>query len=506
MNLLPLLLILIPLISTATLLIPKGHHFPISPRHIALTATIINLILTLILAFAYLTKPASSENSAFALQFPWLQLSSLTHGVIPDIHFHIGIDGANLPLLLLTALVSVAAIAYRSEHTHPHHAPTYIALLLIVLGAYGAFLSFDAFFLYIFHEFALIPTFLLIYFQGRSPERKTTALQITLYLTLGSLILLVGLISLITLMPTGTRTFDIHLIEDYFSQNYRILADRPYLAFYLLFIGSAILFSIFPFHSWAPSGYALAPTPVAMLHAGVLKKFGPYILLRLAFPNLPEGALLLNPWITTALLANILYIGFVTLRQHQLHYLLSYSSIMHMGYILLGLLAWNSISLTGALLLMLAHGLSTALLFALCGEIHTRTHTFEMKSIGGLVATAPRLATLFILASMASIGLPGLANFAGEILIFLGAWKAELHLVTILALWGIVISATYQLRAIQHIFFGTPADPNRPTHPDLSPITHWHYYLLALALLILGITPSLLTPSIQTTLSTLLNP
>jgi NADH-quinone oxidoreductase subunit M len=403
-------------------------------------------------------------------------------------------------------VVSLAAVAYRTEKTDTNHLPTYAGLLLVTMGAFGAFLSFDAFFLYIFHEFALIPTFLLIYFLGQGAERKTVALQLTLYLTLGSLVLLVGLISLVQIMPTGMRTFDLRALHVYFSTNAHILADKEILPFTLLFIGAATLFSLFPVHSWAPSGYALAPTPVAMLHAGVLKKFGFYFLIRLAFPNLPNAATELSTWICLALLANILFMGLVTLRQRDLHTLLGYSSVMHMGYIVLGLIAWNLVGVTGALLLMLAHGISAALLFALCGEIHARTDTFEMKKIGGLVATAPRLALLFIIASMASIGLPGLANFTGEILIFLGAWKAELYLTVTLALWGIVISATYQLRAVQSIFFGTPVDAKRPSKPDIHPITHWHYYLLATALIVLGIAPFLITPSVQSTLSKLITP
>jgi NADH-quinone oxidoreductase subunit M len=506
MNILTLLLILIPLVAAVVLLILPFLRARIMARRIALSAIFLNFVLTITLATAYIVQHSATGNPAFELFIPWLELSQFTLGVIPDVNFHIAIDGANLPLLLLTALVSLAATAYRTEKTDPNHAPTYIGLLLIASGAFGAFLSFDAFFLYIFHEFALIPTFLLIYFLGQGAERKTVALQLTLYLMLGSLVLLIGLISLIQIMPTGTRTFDIQALYLYFSTNAHVLADKGILPFVLLFIGAATLFSLFPLHSWAPPAYAIAPIPVTMLHAGVLKKFGLYFLIRLAFPNSSDVAAQLAPWISAALLANILFIGFVTLRQKDLHTLLGYSSVMHMGYIVLGLIAWNTIGVTGATLLMLAHGISAALLFALCGEIHARTDTFEMKKTGGLVASAPRLALLFIIASMASIGLPGLANFTGEILIFLGAWKAELYLTVTLALWGIVISATYQLRAVQSIFFGTPVDAKRPSKPDIHPITHWHYYLLATALIVLGIAPFLITPSVQSTLSKLITP
>ncbi len=506
MNILTLLLFLVPLLATAALFIPSPLRSGITARQIALVAVLFNFVLTIILAAGYITQHATAGKPAYEIFLPWLQLSTLTQGIIPDINFHIAIDGANLPLLLLTALVSLAAIAYRTEKTDTNNAATYAGLLLIILGAYGSFLSLDAFFLYIFHEFALIPTFLLIYFLGQGAERKTVALQLALYLTLGSLVLLVGLISLVQIMPTGMRTFDIHTLQVYFSMHAHIFASKGLLPFILLFIGAATLFSLFPLHSWAAPAYALAPTPVAMLHAGVLKKFGLYFLIRLAFPNLTDAAAQLSPWISAALLANILFIGFVALRQKELHSLLGYSSVMHMGYIVLGLIAWNLVGVTGALLLMLAHGISAALLFALCGEIHARTDTFEMKKIGGLVATAPRLTLLFVIASMASIGLPGLANFTGEILVFLGAWKAELYLTVILALWGIVVSATYQLRAVQSIFFGAPADTKRHAKPDIDPITHWHYYLLATALIVLGIAPFLMTPAIQSTLSKLFTP
>jgi NADH-quinone oxidoreductase subunit M len=229
--------------------------------------------------------------------------------------------------------------------------------------------------------------------------------------------------------------------------------------FALLLFGFGILVSLFPFHSWAPKGYAVAPTGAAMLHAGVLKKFGLYGLLQIAAPLLPAGAEQWFPWIVWLALGNILFIGLVTMAQKDLKMMLGYSSVMHMGYAFLGIACFSVAGAGGALLMMVAHGLSVALLFMLSTCIYHRSQTFEMSAMGGLATKAPVLAAFFVAGTMASIGLPGFGNFWGEFTIFVALAETDMTkwLVAPAAI-GIVISAIYGLRAVAKIFFGQPSE------------------------------------------------
>jgi NADH-quinone oxidoreductase subunit M len=221
------------------------------------------------------------------------------------------------------------------------------------------------------------------------------------------------------------------------------------------------LISLFPFHTWAPSAYASAPTPAAMLHAGVLKKFGLYGLLRIALPLLPEGARDWTNLLLILLIGNIIYVGLATIAQRRLDMMLGYSSVMHMGYIFLGLASLNATGLNGAALLIFAHGLSIAALFAVAGQLRERTGTLVISELGGLAQPMPVLGLIFGIAAFASIGLPGFANFPSEILVFFGAFKngtgspfSNFQITTALALWGVVISAVYMLRAYRAVFMG----------------------------------------------------
>jgi NADH-quinone oxidoreductase subunit M len=281
------------------------------------------------------------------------------------LNFTVGLDGLNLIMILLAAIVTVAAIWFSGKIDKYENA-FYACLLLISGGAIGAFASLDLFFFYAFHELALIPTFLLIGIWG-SGNRSAAAWKITIYLALGSFILLIGLILLYQSVPVGSRSFDIRALQAAAATG-QIGPEAQRHIYLLLLIGFGILISLFPFHSWAPEAYASAPAPAAMLHAGVLKKFGLYGLLRLAVPLLPEGARHWMGLLVVLLLGNIIYIGLVTIAQKRLDWMLGYSSVMHMGYIFLGIASANILGTTGAAALMFAHGLSIALLFAIAGE------------------------------------------------------------------------------------------------------------------------------------------
>ena len=420
-------------------------------RKMALVASVLTLALTLLLL-------ASFQGS----QRDFQHVTSLSLSPEWHLSFTTGLDGLSMVMVLLAAIVTMAAVWF-TDRIDRYENAFYACLLLISGGAIGAFASIDLFFFYAFHELALIPTFLLIGIWG-SGNRTAAAWKITIYLAIGSFILLIGLILLYQSVPVESRSFDIRALKAAAALG-QISADAQRHIYLLLLIGFGILISLFPFHTWAPEAYASAPAPAAMLHAGVLKKFGLYGLLRLAIPLLPDGARHWTNLLVVLLLGNIIYVGLVTIAQKRLDWMLGYSSVMHMGYIFLGIASANILGVTGATVLMFAHGLSIALLFAIAGELRRRTGTLVLDDLGGLGKVMPFAGLAFGLGAFAAIGLPGFANFAAEVMIFFGAfkngWEMErfhlFQIATVLGLWGVVISAVYMLRAYRKTFMGTLA-------------------------------------------------
>lgn len=396
--------------------------------------------------FWHFPPDLSSNSFLFVQSIPWGNLPGLG-----AVNFKVGVDGINFPLVILTVIVSLAAVLI-TPHKIERERFFYSNLLLVILGAIGAFVSLDLFFLYIFHEVALIPSFLLIGMWGYGNRRVFASYQMTIYLLAGSLALLIGFLILLNAMPAAQRTTDLVVLQDWFFRTPLTYYTQVQLYAWLL-IGFGILVGLFPFHSWAPPAYAAAPTGLAMLHAGVLKKFGIYGLLRIVTPFCSNGT---APWETifsVFIIGNLLIIGWVTVAQRRLDQMLGFSSVMHMGYLFLGFLAASHMSLSGVVLLMVGHGLSISGLFAVNGVIREKISEGEMDRLGGLAKIFPFLGFAFVVFAMASVGLPGLSNFPGEILIFFGSWKSY-PVLTFLALLGVVISSIYMLRAIRKVFFG----------------------------------------------------
>ena len=361
-------------------------------------------------------------------------------------------------------------------------------------GILGAFASLDLFFFYFLHELALVPTFIMIGVWGRGENKNYATFQITLYLSIGALLALVGLIALYLQLPLGQRTFDLVEITNYFK-THRMALGAQHLIFPLLLFGFGILVSLWPFHTWAPLGYGSAPTATAMLHAGVLKKFGLYGLIRIALPLMPEEAQSWMYVVAFLCLGNILYCGLVAMRQRDLNLLIGNSSVAHMGFAFLGIASLSLIGITGTVIVMVAHGFLAALTFALSGYLNQQLGTLDMDKMGGLLRKMPFIGAVMIMAMLAGCGLPGFANFPGEALVLFGSWK-NFSLVTGLAVWGaLVIGGVYMLRAIRNIWHGDKE------WTEISDATNlWRklpYVLLLVSLIIFGCCPFLLTNSIE---------
>ena len=370
------------------------------------------------------------------------------------ISLKLGLNGIALPMFLLAAVVGLAAGLY-ALRSGAERLKLYLLLLLVMHGGLlGVFASVDIFFFYFFHELALIPTFIMVGVWG-GRDRNYAAMKLTVYLTAGALLSLLGLIALY--VKSGANSFDLIELKDAIAAGGLRGSTQNWIGG-LLLLGFGTLVSLWPLHTWAPLGYGAAPSSAAMLHAGVLKKFGLYGLIQIALPLLPLG---LQHWAwKLALLAglgNVLVVGFVTMAQRDLKQMLGYSSVMHMGYCFLGLACLSTIGTGGVVLLMVAHGLSVALLFLLATSIHHRTHSFDLSEMGGLAQKTPVLAAFFVAATMASIGLPGFANFWGELTVFVALWKFSPGL-TAVAIAGVVISAIYGLRAAARVFFGPASE------------------------------------------------
>ena len=428
------------------LLVPRTFR-PVV-RAVAILATFVSAVLALKLFLRFQTGAGGYQ---FEQAVDWVRTLGIS--------YHVGVDGINVGLILMGAIVAFAA-ACVSWEVKEREKEFYILLLVMAGGILGAFASLDLFFFYFFHELALVPTFIMIGVWGRGEQKNYATFQITMYLSVGALIALVGLIALY--LQSGAGTFDIPKLAEHLQKNPLSPGAQRFI-FLLLLFGFGILASLWPFHTWAPLGYGSAPTATAMLHAGVLKKFGLYGLIRIALPLLPDAARDWTPVVAWLCLGNLLYCGWVAMRQKDFNRLIGYSSVAHMGFVFLGIASLNLIGVSGAVLVMIAHGFLAALMMA----------------------------------AFAGCGLPGFANFAGEITVFFGAWKA-FEVVTVIACWGaLIIGAVYMLRAVRAMLHG-PLPERWAAVADAPHLWRKTPFILLLgALLVFGCFPRLLTDKIE---------
>ncbi len=486
------LIILLPLLAAVGVaFVPRSFRLLI--RFTALLSTFVPMIVSLALFVMFDTAQGGVQ---FGQKADWVP--SL------GIQFYVGVDGINVCLVLLATIVAFAA-ACVSWEIQQREKEYYILLLLMAGGIMGAFASLDLFLFYFFHELALVPTFIMIGVWGRGADKNYATFKITLYLSLGALIALIGLIALY--QNSGLRTFDMIELARQLKERPLSTSTQQFIFPWLMF-GFGILVSLWPFHTWAPLGYGAAPTAVSMLHAGVLKKFGLYGLIRVALPMLPEGAASWVHWLVALSLGNIIYCGFVAMRQKDLNLLIGNSSVAHMGFAFLGIASFNVLGVTGAVVVMVAHGLLAALSFGLTGYLYQTAKTLEMDRLGGLLRGMPFVGTVSIMAMMAGCGLPGFANFVGEAMVFFGIWKVY-PMATVAACWGaLVIGAVYMLRAVRVVWHGASAPIGDAGTVAWVDAPHWWRrlpYLLLLSFLILfGAIPRLLTDKIQPEVARLL--
>ena len=460
-----------------------------SSKALAVFSSGVSLFAAAVLWAVYAKDFADSAGFAFATapEFFGIALPALA------------LNAVSAPMFALAAIVGFAAALWAAK-SKIDNARLYCMLLMFMHGGLmGAFATTNVLWLYMFHEFALVPTFIAISLWGGAGKRMS-AMEMAIYLTLGALVSLVGIIALY--VQTGADNFSLISIALAVAKS-PLNAQWQYVVFGLLMFGLGTLVSLFPFYSWAPRTYSAAPTSFAMLHAGVLKKFGLYVLIQVALPFLSTGCADWAKVMAVLALFNVIYIGLLTMVQRDLKMMVSYSSVAHMGLCFLGIASMSVLGVGGTVLLMFGHGASVALLFMLSNAVVNRTGEWDMFKMGGLYKQTPNLAAFFLAATLASLGLPMFANFWGELSILASLWNFS-PTICALAATGLIISAIYGLRAFANVFMGEPKDAIAPKFsqiPDLTFAEKLPAVILLAALLFVGFCPKAITSGLNADLS-----
>ncbi|SPF45947.1 Proton-translocating NADH-quinone oxidoreductase, chain M [Syntrophobacter sp. SbD1] len=459
----------------AVMLIPSQRQVLI--KQVSVVFSGITLLLCLYLFFAYNRGVGGLQ---FVENVQWIPSLGISY-------FN-AVDGFSLPNMLLTGIVFFTGVLTMWELNT--RVKEYFALyFLLVTGVFGLFMSMDLFFIFVWYDVSLFPMYLLIAVWGTT-RKEYGAMKLTLYLLAGSALILPAIIYLWAQSGLNTFSFEALAQPGLFSRGSQIFA------FFLLFFGFGILAGVWPFHTWSPVGHVAAPTGVSMVHAGVLMKIGAFGVLRVAIMLCPLGWIYWAKLMAVLAAIGIIYGALVGLRQTDLKYVIGYSSVSHMGVVGLGLSTVTAEGLNGAVFQMFAHGIMTALLFSSVGYIYDRTHTKLIPELGGLSRIMPVASAFFIVAALASMGVPGLANFWGELVVFVAAFKSY-PILGIVAVIALVVTALFMLRVVQLTFYG-PENVRYSKLPDMSLWLGTPRIILAAVLLILGLYPALLFDVIRT--------
>ena len=475
----------IPLLSLLTitpiaagvllLLLPAAKRNLI--RGIALGTSVFTLIISVIIFFTYDTAAGGYQ---FVEKLDWLPALGIS--------YHMGVDGIGAAMQLMAGLIVFSGVMV-SWGVEDRPREFFAFLLFLAASVFGVFASLDLFQLFFFFELAVFPKYLMIVMWGHPKTREYGAMKLTLYLFLGSMVALVGVLAVY--FSSGLGTFNLIELE---QAGFGIEFQRIW--FPVIFLGFGVLGGIFPFHSWAPDGHVAAPTAVSMLLAGVEMKVGVFAALRVGLMLLPDGMRIWAPLIFVLATINVVYGAFIAMIQKDFKYVIGFSSVSHMGLVFIGFATLTPEGLTGAGLQMFSHGIMTALFFAVVGMVYDRAHTRDIRELGGLYKVMPIAAIGFIVGGLVSMGMPGFSGFIAEMPIYIGAWKS-VPLVAIISSISIVVTAAYILLVARRVFFGDVPEGIKSGLSDITSMDKAVVILLSVILLVVGVFPSVLVPWIE---------
>ncbi len=465
-----------PLAASLVLLLYKPEQKK-AIRITALSAAVFALALSV---WVYFTYDKAVAGYQFIEKYNWMPMLGIS--------LHFGVDGMSVPLVLLTGIVMVTGVMI-SWGIEDRPREFFAFLFILASGVFGVFASLDLFMLFFFYEIAVFPMYLLISIWGWIKTREYAAMKLTLYLFIGSVVSLIG--ALVLYWTSGAHTFDMLVLETVkFTPTFQKIWFLP------VFMGFAVLGGIFPFHNWSPDGHVAAPTAVSMFHAGVLMKLGAFAALRVGIMLLPEGAKFWAPLIMGLALVNIVYGAFIASVQSDFKYVIGFSSVSHMGLVMMGFATLKPEGLLGAGVQMFSHGVMTALFFATVGMVYDRAHTRQIPELGGMVKPLPLVAMGVIVGSLVSMGMPGFSGFVAEFPIFMGIWKTQ-WLVAVIAAISIIVTASYVLLVVRRVFFGRMPETLQGHITPINTLDKIALVLLMALMIGIGLFPALMVPWVQ---------
>lgn len=483
------LFVIVPVLTILALVFAKGLK---QSRIVAVIGMSVQFAMSINLIFAYFKeKQVNDAIMVFTKDLVWFEKF--------NIHYAVGVDGISVAMIVLASIVVLAGV-FISWKMDDLPKEFFISLIVLATGVFGFFISLDLFTMFLFYEIAVIPMYLLIGIWGSGPK-EYSAMKLTLMLMGASALLLVGILGIYfnSNADGGPLTYNILEIA---QVNIPVAAQN--LFFPITFIGFAVLGALFPFHTWSPDGHASAPTAVSMLHAGVLMKLGGYGVFRVAMYLLPEGAISWSNFFIVLSVIGVIYGALAAVKQTDLKYINAYSSVSHLGMVLFALLMLNKTAWNGAILQSLSHGFMTALFFALIGMIYGRSHTRDVTKMGGLLKVIPFISVMYVIAGLASLGLPGFSGFMAEMQIFVGAFEHPdlFHRVaTIITVSAIVVTAVYILRVVGMMLMGPVVNQEYYAFEKATWYERVGVTLLLIPIVFMGVTPIWLSDMIRESLA-----